>query len=116
MTTYTASSLIWLGDYEQARHHAERATEAHDATPIGKRSLSREAIAHLDLGIALAFLGSAKEAVTLGLQALSSPRLVAFVQARAADLNTALAIQHPGTSHAAEFESALAATQVGAAP
>lgn len=116
MTTYTASSLIWLGDYQQARHHAERAVEAHEATPIGQRSLSRQAIAHLDLGIAMAYLGSPQEAVALGLRALTSPRLVASVHARAADLNTVLAQRHPGTSHTVEFQAALAATHAGAAP
>ncbi|MEU4226896.1 hypothetical protein AB0F17_21565 [Nonomuraea sp. NPDC026600] len=31
MTTYTASSYIWLGDYERARDHAERAIAAQEA-------------------------------------------------------------------------------------
>ncbi|WP_433511882.1 hypothetical protein ACQP2T_50205 [Nonomuraea sp. CA-143628] len=111
MTTYTASSYIWLGDYERARDHAERAVAAHEATPIGKRSLSREAIAQLDLGIALAFLGSPGDAAALGLRALALPRLVASVQARAADLNTVLAAKYPETSPAAEFRAALTATR-----
>ena len=65
MTTYTASSYIWLGDYVRAQHQAERAISAHEATPIGSRSLSREAIAQLDLGIAPAFLGSPVDAAAL---------------------------------------------------
>ncbi|WP_345580285.1 hypothetical protein [Nonomuraea rosea] len=116
MTTYTASSYIWLGDYEQARLHAERAVAAHETTPPAKRSLSREAIAQLDLGIAMAFLGSAEDAVALGLRALATPRLVPSVRARATDLNTALTEQHPGTSSAAEFQTALAGIRVGTAP
>ncbi|TMR96811.1 tetratricopeptide repeat protein [Nonomuraea basaltis] len=116
MTTYTALSFIWLGDYERARHHAERAVEAHEATPIGQRSLSREAIAYLDLGIALACLGSPKEAAALGLRALASPRLVASVRARATELTTTLATRHPGTSHTAQFQAALAAAGIGGAP
>ncbi|MEU6710290.1 tetratricopeptide repeat protein [Nonomuraea sp. NPDC046802] len=116
MTTYTASSYLWLGDYEQARHYAERAVRAHEVTPAGQRSLSREAIAHLDLGIALAHLGALDKALAHGLRALGSPRMVTSVQARAADLDAVLAAKYPGTGQAAEFQAAVAATRVGTAP
>ncbi|MEQ4720957.1 tetratricopeptide repeat protein [Nonomuraea sp. B19D2] len=113
MTTYTASSYLWLGDYEQARHHAERAVRSHEMTPAGQRSLSREAIAHLDLGIARAHLGALDEAIACGLRALGSPRIVASVYARAADLDAVLVAKYPGSSQAAEFHATLAATRVG---
>jgi tetratricopeptide (TPR) repeat protein len=117
MTTYTASSYLWLGDYELARQHAERAIEAHEATPIGWRSVSREAIAHLDLATAMACLGSATDAVQQGLRALATPRMVASVHARATALDNVLTTRFPGTSQAAEFRAALTATrQAGATP
>ncbi|MFI6321608.1 hypothetical protein ACIBG8_29015 [Nonomuraea sp. NPDC050556] len=109
MTAYTASSYIWLGEFDQARVHAERAVAAHVSGPAAKSSPSREAIARLDLGIALANLGAVDDALTLGTQALDSPRVVASVRARADDLDAALARRFPGTSQAEEFHELLIA-------
>ena len=113
MTAYTASSLIWLGDFEPARTHAERAVKAHQDTPDGKRSPSREAIARLDLGIALAKLGAVDEAVATGMAALNSPRVVASVRARAADLYSVLVATHRQAG--GEFRACLAVIGQGAA-
>jgi hypothetical protein len=109
MTAYTASSYIWLGEYERARRHAESAVAAHEATPVWTRSPSREAIARLDLGIALASLGSPDEATAFGLQALDSPRVVSSVRTRAADLDSVLATKYPGNGQAEEFHARLVA-------
>jgi len=113
VTAYTASSYIWLGEYELARRHAESAVRAHEDTPDSKRSPSREAIARLDLGIALACLGAVDEAVAVGVAALNSPRVVSSVRARAADLGLALAAKDPQVG--AEFRARLAAVGQGAA-
>lgn len=113
MTAYTASSYIWLGEFELARRHAEIAVKAHEGTPGGKRSPSREAIARLDLGIALACLGTMDEAVVMGVTALDSPRVVSSVRARAADLGVALASRDPQVG--AEFRARLVVVEEGAA-
>ncbi|MEV0593160.1 tetratricopeptide repeat protein [Nonomuraea cavernae] len=113
MTAYTASSYIWLGEYELARRHAESAVKAHENVPDSKRSPSREAIARLDLGIALANLGAVDEAVAAGVAALDSPRVVASVRARAADLDLVLATTHPQAAD--EFRARLAVVGQGAA-
>ncbi|MEV0593172.1 hypothetical protein [Nonomuraea cavernae] len=113
MTAYTASSYIWLGEYELARRHAESAVKAHENVPDGKRSPSREAIARLDLGIALANLGAVDEAVAAGMAALDSPRVVASVRTRAADLDLVLAATHPQAGD--EFRARLAVVGQGAA-
>lgn len=77
--------------------------------------LGHEATAQLDL--ATAFLGSATEAVTYGLKALATPRMVASVHARATTFNTVLTTTYPGTSQAAEFQASLTATHLeGATP
>ncbi|GGP08323.1 hypothetical protein GCM10012278_39580 [Nonomuraea glycinis] len=67
----------------------------------------REAIARLDLAIALADLGAPEDALSVGLRALDSPRIVAPVCTRATDLDHALAARYPGTSQAEEFHGRL---------
>ena len=85
MTAYPASCYVWLGEWGKARIYAERAVAVHDAALAGSRSPSREAIARIDLGIALAGLGAADQAAALGVQALGSPRVVDSVRTRAGD-------------------------------
>lgn len=109
MTAYTASSYIWLGEFELARQHAESAVVAHERTPANMRSPSREAIAQLDLGIALACLGAPEEAAALGVTALNSPRVVASVRARAKDLGNVLTSRYAGRSEVEEFHVRLGA-------
>ncbi len=90
ITTRTASSCIWLGDYKQAETHARTALAVGEsATPVG-RSPNREAIARIDLSIALAHLGSLDEATAQGGQALSSARMDDTVLSRAGELDRAL--------------------------
>ena len=61
--------------------------EAHVSLP--------DAIARIDLGIALAALGSPDEAVAEGRRALASPRVVDSVLSRAGDLDSALTARYP---------------------
>jgi tetratricopeptide (TPR) repeat protein len=103
LTGYPASSYIWLGDFEQARHHGQQAVTVHENAPAESRSPSREAIARIDLGIALAELGALDEAIGQGALALASPRVVDSVLSRAADLDTVLAGRYPGIPAAREF-------------
>jgi len=108
MTAYAASSYIWLGDaargdFENARRHAQEAVAAHEGAPASDRSPSREAIARIDLGMALAALGEPDQAAALGREALASSRLVDSVRSRAGELDKLLIARHPGVAEVREF-------------
>jgi tetratricopeptide (TPR) repeat protein len=96
LTSYPATSCVWLGQADRARRYAERALSAYGAAPRGSRSHSREAIARLDLGLAHAQLGNPDDAIALGHQALGSSRVVDSVRNRAGDLINYLARRYPG--------------------
>jgi tetratricopeptide (TPR) repeat protein len=102
LTGHPASSHIWLGDFERAKRYAEQAVALHEAVPAGSRDLSREAIARIDLGIALAELGVPDEAIGQGRLALAS-RPVDSVRSRAADLDTVLTARYPRVPATREF-------------
>jgi tetratricopeptide (TPR) repeat protein len=104
LTAYPASAYLWLGDFLTAKRHAEDALVVHEQAPAVSHSPSREAIARLDLAIALAALGSPDEAVAHGRQALTSPRIVDSVQARAGDLATALTRRYPRLPEVRAFD------------
>jgi tetratricopeptide (TPR) repeat protein len=99
---FPASSYIWLGDFPQAKRHAQKAVALHEAFPAASRDLGREAIARIDLGIALAELGEADEAVGQGRVALAS-RPVGTVRGRAADLDAVLSRRYPALPIVREF-------------
>lgn len=103
VTAYTASSYIWLGNYQEAETHARAALAVHEAAPTASRSPSREAIARIDLALALAHLEEADEAASLGSQALSSSRVVDSVLARAGELNTVLLTNYPTLACTQDF-------------
>ncbi len=86
MTACPASCYVWLGEYGKARSYAEGVT-VHEAAPAASRSPSREAIARIDLAMALAGLGVPGEAAAVGLQAPGSSQVADSVQSRAADLD-----------------------------
>jgi tetratricopeptide (TPR) repeat protein len=102
---HPASSYIWLADFQRAKGYAAQAVALHEAVPVGSRDLGREAIARIDLGIALAELGEADEAIGQGRLALASPRVSesSSVRSRAADLDTVLTRRYPGLPAAQEF-------------
>ncbi|MCH0539090.1 tetratricopeptide repeat protein [Streptomyces sp. MUM 203J] len=95
LTSYPATSCIWLGRADEARRYAERAIATYEAAPSTSHSPSREAIARIDLAIALAQLGAPDDAVTLGHQALESARVVDSVRSRARDLTSYLTRRYP---------------------
>ncbi len=90
ITAHPASSCIWLADYKQAQTHARAALAVQESAAAVNRSPTREAIARIDLSIALAHLGSLDEAVAHGSQALSSRRVTDTVLSRAVELDRAL--------------------------
>jgi tetratricopeptide (TPR) repeat protein len=100
---HPASSYIWLGDFQKAKRHAEQAVALHESASPEPWSPNKEAIARIDLGIALAELGEADEAIGQGRLALASPRLVDSVRSRAADLDATLIARHPKLPAAREF-------------
>lgn len=114
ITAYPASAYIWLGDFQKAKVHAESAVAAHEDLPDAARSqgavATREAIARIDLGIALAELGEPDEAASLGLQALGTPRLIHSVRSRAGDLDRTLAARYSRLSVVRDYHEAYAQT------
>jgi hypothetical protein len=62
-----------------------------------------EAIARIDLGIALAAVGAPDEAIGQGRLALGSPRVVDSVRSRAADLGATLTTRYPRLAAVREF-------------
>jgi hypothetical protein len=103
MTAYPASCYVWLGDYRQAEVYGRRAVAVHEAAPDGSRSPSREAIARIDLAIAVAALGAPDEGSALGREALGSPRVVDSVRSRVGDLDAVLTARYQGQDDARGF-------------
>ncbi|MFG7940349.1 hypothetical protein, partial [Streptomyces cacaoi] len=95
LTSYPATSCVWLGQADAARRHAEHALATYESAPAASRSPSREAIARIDLALAHAQLGDPDDAVALGHQALGSDRVVDSVLGRAGDLTAYLTRRHP---------------------
>ncbi len=117
MTSYPASCYVWLGDYCQAEAYGRQAVAVHEAAPEGSRAPTRDAIARIDLAIALTALGELDEGSALGRSALSSPRVVDSVRSRAGDLDAILATRYPGHADAASFrEQYRSLTATGSTP
>ncbi|MFI1890325.1 XRE family transcriptional regulator [Streptomyces jumonjinensis] len=111
LTSYPATSFIWLGQAEQARQHAEQALAIYEAAPAASRSPSREAIARIDLALAHALLGNLDDAVALGHQALGSARVVDSVRHRAGDLTSFLNRRYPRQAAVESLSERLAAAR-----
>ncbi len=105
VTAYPASCYVWLGDFAKAAGYGRRAVEVHESVTPAQRSPSREAIARIDLALAMAGQGDPGEAAELGCQALRSPRLTGSVLGRARDLDSALAARYPGQADASRFRA-----------
>jgi len=103
MTAYPASCYVWLGDYRPAEVYARRAVAVHETVPAGSRSPTREAIARIDLAIAVTALGAPDEGSALGREALGSQRVVDSVRSRAGDLDAVLTARYPGQEDARSF-------------
>ncbi|MGH3708110.1 MAG: hypothetical protein ACRDRQ_08385 [Pseudonocardiaceae bacterium] len=87
----------------QAETHARAALAVYESTAPEDRCPSREAVAHIDLSIALVHLGSLDEATAHGSQALSSGRLTDSVLSRAGELDRALMTCFPQEAIAQSF-------------
>ncbi|WEV26433.1 tetratricopeptide repeat protein [Streptomyces sp. 71268] len=117
LTSYPATSCIWLGKPERARQYAEHALVVYETAPTASRSPSREAIARIDLAHAYAQLGDADDAVALGHRALDSDRVVGSVLGRARDLASFLARRYPSHGNVENLRERLRTfTPVKAAP
>ncbi|MGH8899089.1 MAG: XRE family transcriptional regulator [Egibacteraceae bacterium] len=103
VTAFAATSCNALALPEQARRHATDALDLLTTAPEGYRSPTREAIARIDLALALIPLGSPDEACDLGRQAFSSQPVAFAVRARLFDLDAALQRAHPDLPEAGEF-------------
>lgn len=98
IATYAASCYARLGAWNEAEQ------QARSAAGVARWSPHRAAMAQLDLGIALANLGSADEAAEQGKQALAFGRSYGMFQvSRARELNTALMRRYPKEPGAIEF-------------
>lgn len=100
---YAASSYLWLDQFGQAKASAEQALGVHLSASPQDRSPSREAIARIDLGTALAALGEPDEACALGRQALASGRVVDSVLIRASELGAAVTQRYPALPEGQEL-------------
>ena len=89
-----------LGDWKEAERQARGAADA-----IGRWSPGRAAYAHLDLGMALAHLGSPDEATERGKQGLALGRGYGSLLTRARKLDAALRAGYPKEPAAAEFHA-----------
>jgi tetratricopeptide (TPR) repeat protein len=103
VTCYPASACIQLGLADQARRHATDALELLTAAPEKDYSPPREAIARIDLALALIPLGSPDEACGLGDQALSSERVTFAVRTRVLELDAALRRNHADLPEVQQF-------------
>jgi len=103
IASLTASSYIWLTDYKQAEAHARTALAVQESAAPADRTPKAEAIARIDLSIALVHLGSLDEATAHGSQALSSARVVDSVLSRAGELDKALMTRFPREAVAQSF-------------
>ena len=96
-------TCLSLGQFAEAKVSAERALAVHVSAPPKDRSPSREAIARIDLGMALATLGEPEEACGLGRQALASGRIVDSVLGRASELGTLVTRRFPALAEGREL-------------
>jgi tetratricopeptide (TPR) repeat protein len=97
ISTYTARCHIELGDWKEATRHART------ALGVAKWSPGRAAYAHLDLGTALANLGSPDEAAEHGMQAFALRHDYGTLLQRARELDTALMSRYPKEPCALDF-------------
>jgi tetratricopeptide (TPR) repeat protein len=97
ISEYAANCYLKLADYQAAER------EARNALAIEPWSPGAAGIAHLDLAIALAHLGSPEEAVEHGRQAISQPRFLGGVLPLAHELDTVLTKRYPTEPCTQEF-------------
>jgi tetratricopeptide (TPR) repeat protein len=101
VATAAASCYVGLGEWKEAERHART------ALAVGRWSPGRAAYAQLDLGVALAHLGSPDEAAERGKQALAVGRGYGDLLTRARKLDAALLRRYSMTPGALEFHEQL---------
>ncbi len=95
VTSYAASSYIWLGQPKQAVPYAKEAIVFYGNASPEERSPTREAIARLDLALAYVELGVPDDAAQEVHTALASERLTGSVMSRLGDLATTINRKYP---------------------
>jgi tetratricopeptide (TPR) repeat protein len=97
ITSYAASCQVDLGNWRQAE------TEARAALAVARGSSHRAASAQLDLGTALANLGSPDEAAAIGQQARARGVVGGRARDRAAQLDAVLTARYPAEPAVKDF-------------
>jgi hypothetical protein len=99
LTLHAASSHAWLGDWTEVERHART------ACGVDRWSPGRAALAQINLGLALAHLGSPDEAAERGKQALALGRGYGSLLQRARKLDAALRSRYPKVPGVVEFQA-----------
>ncbi|MBT8226306.1 MAG: hypothetical protein HKP61_03475 [Dactylosporangium sp.] len=93
--SYAATASIWLHRPDQAVTYAQQAIDFYDTVPQTQRSPTRQAIAHLDLGLALISMKTPDGAAEVAFTALNSERITGAVLTRAAEVDSAFQRSYP---------------------
>jgi hypothetical protein len=99
LTSYTATTLTWLGDAERAEEYAREVLRNY----VGKNKPRRVATARIDLALAVARQDRPEEACHLGTLALASGRLVRSNIWRVGELDQVLAHHYGDLNDVREF-------------
>jgi len=90
VASYAATSSIWLDRPERAVAFARDALAFYEQVGLDQRSPTREAIARLDLALALVQLQAPDGAIEAASQALDTERVTGSMLARAGEVDTLL--------------------------
>ncbi|MFE9250767.1 XRE family transcriptional regulator [Streptomyces sp. NPDC007088] len=95
VTSYGASSMVWLGQHERALESALEAIQRYEAMPLPYQAPTRLAIARLDLALAHTSLGDPRAAIDAATAALAEGRIVQSVRTRAEHVHYRLTLRYP---------------------
>ncbi|MFF9785730.1 hypothetical protein [Streptomyces nigrescens] len=107
VTSYGASSQVWLGNHEGALEWALEAIELYEEMPLPHQAPTRLAIARLDLALAHLSLGDPQAAIGAATAALAEGRIVQSVLARARHVVYRLALRYPDVDGLPDLQKAL---------
>ncbi|MFJ4741171.1 hypothetical protein [Streptomyces sp. NPDC088775] len=107
VTSYAASSLVWLGRHEAARDSALEAIERYQGMPLSLGAPTRLAIARLDLALAFTSLGDPEAAISMATAALAEERIVQSVRSRARHVHHRLSLRYPAADGLPDLQKAL---------
>lgn len=103
IASYAATSSIWLDQPEHAVTYARDALAFYEQVGPDQRSPTREAIARLDLALALVQLQTPDGAIEAASHALDTERVTGSMLARAGEVDTALSQRYSTYAGAREF-------------